>query len=228
VTLSSPLLLYATAFLAGLLASAHCLGMCGSLVSAFFIRPGIGGVAPALAYHGARLGVYAALGFAAATLGTTLASSGQVGLLQAVLKVLAGVVIALLGLELLGLWQLRIGAGFAPLRWLGEGFGKALRQGPVLGATLAGALNGFMPCSITMAMAAKASSLSPLGGMLVLLAFGIGTLPAMLSASWLLSRLGIRVRGWLLKAAGGLVLSMGGYELWKGVGEFLIQYKLLY
>ncbi|MCL2626939.1 MAG: sulfite exporter TauE/SafE family protein [Cystobacterineae bacterium] len=222
------LLVYGAAFLTGLLGSAHCLGMCGSLVSAFFMRPGLKGWGPAWAYHGARLAIYAVLGLAAAALGSTLASSGQVGMAQAVLKMVAGALIILLGLELLGLWQLRIGAHFAPFRWMGQGFGKALRRGPLLGAAMAGALNGCMPCSMTMAMAAKASALPPLSGMLVLLAFGAGTLPSMLSASWLLSRLGGRARGWLLKAAGLLVLAMGAYDLWKGIGEFRVLYKLLY
>jgi len=230
MTASSPLLLACgAAFLTGILGSAHCLGMCGALVSAFFMRPGIRGFLPYVAYHGARILVYAVFGFAAAALGSALASSGQVGLVQAVLQGVAGGVVIFLGLELMGLWQLRIGEGFAPLRWLSWGFAKAFSKGPVLGATLAGTLNGFMPCSMTMAVVANAAALSsPLDGMLLLLAFGVGTLPSMLSASWLLGRLGARARGWLLKAAGLVIVGMGAVSLWQGVRYFLVLYHLLY
>jgi sulfite exporter TauE/SafE len=226
---SSVFVVCGAAFATGLVGSAHCLGMCGTLVSAFFVRPGMGGAFPALAYHGARLGVYAGFGFAAAALGSALASTGLVGMAQEVLQVVAGLVVVLLGLELLGLWHLSLGEGFAPVRWLSQGFSGALRRGPVLGAAMAGALNGFMPCSMTMAVVAKAAALSsPLDGMFLLLAFGAGTLPSMLSASWLLARLGTRFRGWLLKAAGLLVIAMGALSIWEGVQHFLLRYRLLY
>jgi sulfite exporter TauE/SafE len=202
--------------------------MCGPLVSGFFMRPGLRPLSYA-AYHGARVGVYAVFGFAAAAAGSALASSGQVGLMQAVLQVVAGGVVIFLGLELLGLWQLKLGEGFWPLRWLSLGLGAALRRGPVVGSAMAGALNGCMPCSMTMAVVANAAALSsPVDGMLLLLAFGVGTLPSMLSASWLLGRLGARARGWLLKAAGLLVVGMGAFSLWQGVLYFLVLYRLLY
>lgn len=228
MTDSSLLVACGAAFATGLLGSAHCIGMCGALVSAFFMRPGLHALSY-VAFHGARLCVYASFGFAAAALGSALASAGQVGLFQAALQVVAGLVVVALGLELLGLWQLRLGEGFAPFRWLSRGFGEALRRGPVAGAAMAGALNGFMPCSMTMAVVAKAAVLSsPVGGMLLLLAFGAGTLPSMLSASWLLGRLGARARGWLLKAAGLTVVGMGAVSLWQGVRYFLVLWRLLY
>jgi len=225
---SSILVACSAAFATGLLGSAHCLGMCGPLVSAFFMRPGVRALSY-FVFHGARLAVYATFGFVAAAVGSTLASSGQVGMVQAVLQMVAGGVMTLLGFELLGLWQLRVGEGFALFGWLNRGFGKALRQGPVLGSAMAGALNGCMPCSMTMAIVANAAALSsPLDGMFLLLAFGAGTLPSMLSASWLLSRLGARARSWLLKLAGLIIVGMGIVSFWHGLRYFLVLYHLLY
>jgi len=225
---SSLLMACGAAFATGLLGSAHCVGMCGPLVSAFFMRPGLRALSY-FVYHGARLAVYAVFGFAAALLGSALASSGQVGMAQALLQGVAGALMVLLGFELVGLWQLRVGEGFAPLRWLSRGFGEALRRGPIVGSAMAGALNGFMPCSMTMAVVANAAALSsPIGGMLLLLAFGAGTLPSMLSASWLLGRLGARARGWLLKAAGLIIVGMGLVSFWHGLRYFLVLYRLLY
>jgi sulfite exporter TauE/SafE len=37
---------YGAAFMVGLLGSGHCLGMCGGLVSAFFMKVGAGRTAP--------------------------------------------------------------------------------------------------------------------------------------------------------------------------------------
>jgi hypothetical protein len=72
-------------------------------------------------------------------------------------------------------------------------FATASQKGPVLGAAISGAINGLMPCSMTMAMAVKATTApSPPEGMLLMLAFGAGTLPSMLFASVLFGKLGPR------------------------------------
>lgn len=42
---------YALAFMTGLLGSGHCLGMCGGLVSAFFMKLNARGPWPYLTYH---------------------------------------------------------------------------------------------------------------------------------------------------------------------------------
>jgi sulfite exporter TauE/SafE len=58
-----------------------------------------------------------------------------------------------------------------------------------------------------MAMVVQATTApSPPEGMLLMLAFGAGTLPSMLSASVLFGKLGPRLRGWLLKGAALFVM----------------------
>lgn len=219
---------YGLAFMTGLLGSGHCLGMCGGLVSGFFMRLGARGVRPYLAYHGARLGIYALVGLIAAGLGAVLVQTGSFGKLQGLLQIVAGCVVILLGLDLLGVSPLRNTLGFAPLAWLRRQFGLAVQQGPLLGAAIGGAINGLMPCSMTMAMAVKATTApSVIEGGLLLLAFGTGTLPAMLSASVLFGRLGPRFRGWLLKGAALFVIALGISTLWQGIGYYLVMRKLI-
>lgn len=209
---------YLLAFTAGLLGSGHCLGMCGGLVSSFFMRQGPRGYPPYLAYHAGRLTVYAGIGLVAASLGAVLVQTGLVGKAQGILQILAGAVVILLGLDLLGLSPLRNTAAFAPVAWLGRQFREAGRHGPVTGAAVAGALNGLMPCSMTMAMAVQATTApGPLHGGLLLLTFGAGTLPAMLTASVLFGRLGVRARGWLLRGAAVTVIVLGISTLWQGI-----------
>lgn len=166
---------YALAFMTGLLGSGHCLGMCGGLVSAFFMRLNARGVWPYLAYHGARILIYGIVGVIAAAIGAVVVSTGQIGKWQGVLQIVAGLVVIFLGLDLLGVSPIRNGLGFAPIAWLRKQFGLATQKGPVLGALIGGAINGLMPCSMTMAMAVKATTApSVLEGSLLMLLLAPG------------------------------------------------------
>jgi len=219
---------YWLAFMTGLLGSGHCLGMRGGLVSGFFMKLGAKGLWPYLAYHAARVGIYTVVGVMAAAIGAVLISTGQIGLWQGVLQIVAGTVVILLGLDLLGVSPVRNRVGFAPIAWLRKQFGLAVQKGPVVGALIGGAINGLMPCSMTMAMAVKATTApSVIEGGLLMLAFGAGTLPSMLSASVLFGKLGPRLRGWLLKGAALFVIALGMSTLWQGLRYYLVMYRLV-
>jgi sulfite exporter TauE/SafE len=222
---------YALAFMTGLLGAGHCLGMCGGLVSAFFMKVGAGRTAPLtsmLAYHAARVAIYAVVGLFAALLGAVLLATGRLGLAQGVLQIVAGLIVILLGFDLLGISPIRNAYGFAPLAWLRKQFMTATQKGPIIGSLIGGAINGLMPCSMTMAMAVQATTApSPPEGMLLMLAFGAGTLPAMLSASVLFGKLGPRFRGWLLKGAALFVIALGVSTFWQGLRYFLVMLKLV-
>ena len=236
------------AFMAGILGSGHCVGMCGSLVSAFFLRlsgnapgvagpPGRDGAAAATgtgigiltygAYHGARISVYALVGTVAALLGLALTSTGLIGKAQGVLQILAGVIVILLGLDILGLKAFQIPILRVPVGLFRSVFIKATEKGPVTGAALGGVLNGFMPCALTLAMAVKATTATaPWEGTLLMLAFGLGTLPSMLFVSLVFGKLGAKVRGRLLKAAAIFVIGLGVSTLWQGVTFFNVMKNL--
>lgn len=219
---------YALAFMTGLLGAGHCLGMCGGLVSAFFMKLNARGPWPYLIYHAGRIAVYAVVGLVAALLGAVLVSTGRLGLAQGILQIVAGLIVIVLGFDLLGLAPIRNAYGFAPLAWLRKQFMTATQKGPLLGALIGGAINGLMPCSMTMAMAVQATTApTPPEGMLLMLAFGAGTLPAMLSASVLFGKLGPRLRGWLLKGAALFVIALGVSTLWQGLRYFLVMWKLV-
>ena len=104
----------------------------------------------------------------------------------------------------------------------------AAQKDPILGAFIGGAINGLMPCSMTMAMTVKATTApSPSEGMLLMLAFGAGTLPSMLFASVLFGKLGPRLRGGLQKLAALFVIALGVSTLWQGLRFYLVMYKLV-
>jgi uncharacterized protein len=218
---------YWLAFMAGILGSGHCLGMCGSLVSGFFLRLGAKTSTPYLAYHAARVTVYGLIGLTAASLGAVLVQTGIVGKAQGILQIFAGLVVILLGFDLLGLSPVRNTLRFAPLAWLRRQFVAATRRGPVAGAAIGGALNGLMPRSLTMARAVQATTApSPVEGGLLLLAFGVGTLPSMLAASFLFGKLGAKTRGWLLRGAALFVIALGLSTLWQGLAYYSVMRNL--
>jgi uncharacterized protein len=218
------------AFLAGLLGSGHCVGMCGGLVSAFFLKMGRHSKNPATyaVYHGARVSVYVAAGAAAGAAGL-LISAGSLGLAQGVLMIVAGVVVILLGLDILGFGPLRrLGITVLPSGLLNYALRTADRRGPLAGAWIGGTVNGFMPCSLTLAVAVQATTAGgSLPGAALMLAFGLGTLPSMLTLSYVIGRLGCTARTRLMRLAALCVIALGIGTLYQGVSYFQVMHGLL-
>lgn len=118
--------LLVAAFLMGFFGSPHCLGMCGGIVTAFGLS--MKDTSPAkkrglvATYHFGRLLSYALLGLIAGVIGTTVLTPLMVG--NNTPRILLGLVLAFVGLTMLGLPFLnkleRLGMHFwqalAPLR----------------------------------------------------------------------------------------------------------------
>ncbi len=214
---------YTIAFMTGLLGSGHCIGMCGGLVSAFFMKFGDKGqgVLPYAAYHSGRIAIYLLLGIIAGLIGLAVTTTGTIGKTQAILRIIAGLFVILLGMDILGVGPLRMNFSFLPLNTLRNQFMGAVEKGPLKGALIAGLINGFMPCSLTLAVAVSATTAGgPVPGGLLMLAFGLGTLPSMLFVSALFGRLGTGLRGRLLKIAALFVIVLGMGTLLEGVTYF--------
>ncbi|EIC28628.1 hypothetical protein Metal_0797 [Methylomicrobium album BG8] len=216
---------YTLAFVAGFLGSGHCLGMCGALVSGYFMNAGKQrSYWPYLLYQAARISVYGLIGIAAALLGVVLVSGGVFGKIQSILQMLIGLVVIGLALGILG-WLPRQGAlRLLPVQWLRKGYAASRRQGPLGGALLAGLLNGMMPCPLTFAMAVKAvTAPNVLGGGTLMLAFGAGTLPMMLFISLAFGRIQADLRGRMYRAAAMVMVVMGINTFYRGLSFYLDQ-----
>jgi sulfite exporter TauE/SafE len=205
----------------GLLGSTHCVVMCGGVVamtcSALPLRRRASPVAQlpyTLAYNTGRIASYAAGGAAAGALGSALASFGLVERAQLGLRLVAGLVMLLVGLYVAGLgpalrWIERAGAPVwkrvAPL---------AQRLVPVRSPATAFALGllwGWIPCGLVYAaLAAAVTSGSALAGTATMAAFGLGTLPMLVtmgSAAALIAK-AARTR-WVRLAAGAGIVAFG-------------------
>jgi len=216
---------YTLAFIAGFLGSGHCLGMCGALVSGYFMSSGKQrSYWPYLTYQASRISVYALVGITAASLGVVLVSGGMFGKIQSVLQMVIGIVVIALAFGILGWLPWQGSIRLLPAQWLRKGYAASKRQGRFGGAALAGLLNGMMPCPLTFAMAVKATTAATLfeGGALML-AFGAGTLPMMLFISFAFGKIKASIRGMMYKAAAAIMVAMGINTFYRGFSFYLEQ-----
>jgi sulfite exporter TauE/SafE len=212
------------AFLVGLLGGVHCIGMCSGIVGALS-----SGLAPdvrlsrwrfltaLLAYNGGRIVSYGLAGLLLGLLGQ------QVGALKIfgsfpVGRVIGGVFMVLFGLYLAGwgyallalekagahLWKHvePLGRRFIPVHGSGQAF-------------MLGLVWGWLPCGMVYAVLALAlASANVLYGGLVMLVFGLGTLPLMVGMGFAIGTLTRLLQGRILRTLAGLtVMVFGLYTL---------------
>jgi sulfite exporter TauE/SafE len=214
-------------FLVGLAGSVHCVGMCGGIVSAFSMAPAFpvavvthAGTPAAdatlrvVAYNAGRIGSYATAGAIAGGLAGGVRTLAGLSSLQAGGYWLANLMLLALGLYLMGAW-----AGLARLEQLGQGLWSRLR--PMMSFILPldsplkmlalGALWGWLPCGMVYSVlltAMLAGSAS--GGAAVMAAFGLGTLPMLLTLGMAGARLRLVLQQPKVRRASGLlVLGFG-------------------
>jgi hypothetical protein len=205
--------------------------MCGGIAGALAMRGGAAGTAgrlgAALAYNLSRVTSYAAGGALAGLLGHTLLRAVDVAPLSIALRVLAGLVMLAAAGRLLVGWRLLDpleAAGARLWRRIAPWAGRQGSRGGIGGAVGLGLAWGWMPCGMTYSMLLlAATTASPATGAMVMLAFGAGTLPSMVTASLAFDRVARALvnRASLRVAAGVLLLAFGfwtaGYALYGAV-----------
>lgn len=185
------------ALIAGLAATAHCFAMCGGIASALGLharaagtRVGTYGVATL--YQIGRLCGYTLAGAICGFIGSQAATLFEFVRLGPVLRAASGLLIVLLGVRLLFQWN--------ALQWieqLGAKFWVRLRPLLHMASTRTaiakplamGMLWSLLPCGLVYSMLTFAAlSADSARGALIMFAFGLGTLPSMLTASLLAAR----------------------------------------
>lgn len=205
--------------------TAHCAAMCGGFVASTF-APGRGPGIAAVPMHAGRLASYATAGALAGALGATPAMLLGSARFHAVLFSLGAIVLIVTGLRIAGIRLVRPArAGFMEPVWdqataLARRLGKPDTFPKRLGL---GALWGWAPCALVYsALPLALVSGSPARGALVMLAFGAGTLPALLGAGWLIGRGGALIPGPLARRVAGLAivaLALAGIAQALGVAD---------
>ncbi len=177
-----------TAFLAGLLGSGHCFGMCGGIAGSLGALSGGGAkrslALPALQFNIGRLLGYAILGALAAGI---IGAAGEIMALKPLgkwLRAVTATMVLLIGLRFLIDWR-----GLDLIEKGGAGLWKRIMPFAVrisqrhdwAGRTGLGLCWGFLPCGLVYTVLMTAASTgNAASGALTMFSFGAGTLPAML------------------------------------------------
>jgi sulfite exporter TauE/SafE/copper chaperone CopZ/plastocyanin domain-containing protein len=213
---------YGALFIVGLITSLHCAAMCGGISLSQCLAPGAGSrfasLRPALRYNAGRVASYTAVGAAVGALGSAVSLSGA---FRGAVQLVAGAFMALMGINMLGL--------FPKLRRFAPRMPRALARRVDAGQASSkspfrvGLLNGLMPCGPLQAMQLYALGTgSAARGALSMLLFSLGTVPLMFGLGALSSALTAGGRaltrtamtaGAVLVAALGLTMFAQGWSL---------------
>lgn len=221
-------LTFFTAFLVGLLGSTHCIGMCGGIVGALDMglknpnRSDSSIFGYHIAYNSGRILSYIVIGMLAGYLGGGIASFGLLPGIPVSRLVTAAFMIAL-GLYLANWWRALsilerwgskvwqkiqpFGQRLLPVRNLPQAFGLGL-------------IWGWLPCGLVYTVVAwSLTTADPIQSALLMLGFGLGTMPAMLLLGGTLGHLNHWIRQPKMRiAAGTLIIAFGVYT---GVSSLL-------
>lgn len=212
-----------TALIAGLLGGGHCIGMCGGIVSALSFALPPSRRHPAriaalmLSYNIGRISSYILAGLLVGGLGQLLV--GQIQPLTTLLGWLATLMLVLMAFYI-GQWW----TGLTRVEALGkhlwrylEPLGRRLMPVSHPGQALAiGLIWGWLPCGLVYSMLLLTlSSGSSLNGGLLMLAFGLGTLPTLLVTGSLARQLTSLLRQPLWRQLSALLLL--GFAIWQAL-----------
>jgi uncharacterized protein len=195
------------AFAGGVAGSLHCLGMCGGLVA---LLAG-GGWLRLTLYNVARVNTYAALGAAAGALGTAIVAWAPLDTASRLLAVVGGGAVLAVGLQWLGVLAPRGQTLVGRVQGALATQARDLLQARSPWAPIAlGTANAFLPCHLIYAFVAMAAATGSVGrGALTMLAFGLGTMPAMMLAGSTTTLLRGRAAAPIMRVAGAFVLLVG-------------------
>lgn len=187
--------------LIGFSGGGHCMAMCGGLSGAFALQlpPHVNRFWLIVLLNLGRLGSYTLIGLLLGTLGQFGISLDNTHTVQTVLFVLAQILMIFMALYLLG-----VSRAIVTVEHLGKPVWKRLN--PLLTRLLpirsvaasfgVGLLWGWLPCGLVYSASLYAlASGSTLKGLLVMLFFGLGTLPNLLAMGWFAAQ----IRPWLQK-----------------------------
>jgi sulfite exporter TauE/SafE len=204
------------AFLVGLLGGGHCVGMCGGIVGAVTVS--LPGSKPklvfVLGYNSGRILSYTLVGVLAGAVGASSFFLDHVLPVEKILYGLASFMLVLLGLYLAGIWH-----GVTYLERLGGNAWKKLQPytkrflpiQTLKQAFVVGTIWGWLPCGLVYSvLVAALATGSPVRGGALMLAFGLGTMPALLAMGMAAVRLKLWLQNvWVRRLSGLAVIGFG-------------------
>ncbi len=187
--------LVGAALVTGLLGSAHCLGMCGGLSGLFAVNASAASlrrdVPMAVVYNAGRVLSYVIIGIIVAAVGKSIV--GGIPKLTAPVRLFSGLLIVIVGLQVAFNWRALAAVEMAGARIWQRIAPAAKGLLPVTSLPKAlglGLLWGWLPCGLVYSvLLLAATTANPAEGAAGMLAFGIGTRPAMIATGVCASKL---------------------------------------
>jgi len=223
---------YLAAFIAGLLGGVHCLGMCGGIVGALTFginsAPSDGSLPTkepkkklypyVLAYNGGRLTSYTFAGLLMGGISMLASNLPVLHNIQFGLQIFAALFMIALGFYIGGWW-----AGLRKIEQAGGMIWKRIEPVsrkfiPVKSpfqAFILGTLWGWLPCGLVYTILFwSISTGNAIEGGLLMLSFGLGTLPMLLAMGVFAASLSSFIRkNWVRALAGGIIIAFGVFSL---------------
>ncbi len=206
---------YLSAFIIGILSGVHCLGMCGGIVSAFSL-----GVAPSktptqkiqiqLAYNLGRIVSYTLAGLIVGALGAITTQQFASHALHQYLQTFSAFILILMGLYLANWWRV-----LTQLERIGGILWKHIepltrKLIPIKGngqALLVGLVWGWLPCGLVYSMLTLSlSTANAQQGALIMLSFGLGTLPNLIAFGLMASSIQLFLKRPAVRMIAGLLI----------------------
>ena len=201
----------------------HCIGMCGPLVISFSLNlTGRNLFIPHSLYHTGRILTYVGLGGIMGATGSFAVVAANIALIQKSAMFFAGGLIVLMGFAMTGLmppgriFKLDYGAGGV----VAGGFRRLSRfRSPAVYLPI-GLVLGLLPCGpvYTALLGATRAGMEAPGiyqgiwtGMALMLAFGLGTVPALLLVAKLAGMGWLKFRDRIYKTGAILMIGVGIY-----------------
>ena len=209
------------AFVLGLSSAVHCMAMCGGISGALTLSLHEGDrenqwktISYVFTYNIGRILSYAVAGAVVGGLGQTLFTTISPKHGHMILRIVAAIVMVGMGLYLAG-WFSRLAfietLGLPLWRRLEPIGRRFIPARTLLSALLFGAIWGWLPCGLVYsALILTASSGGTSDGALFMLFFGVGTLPAVMTAGIITGTMArLAKMPYVRQLAGGVIIIMG-------------------
>ena len=209
------------AFNLGVFSTLHCLGMCGGIIGALSLsvsankdNPDVSRAGLVFAYNIGRICSYTLAGAITGFIGGSLVTIIMPYNGHRVLQILAATVLVLIGLHLAGwlprlkyiessglkLWKIiqPVGRHFFPVNRLDRAF-------------MIGVIWGWLPCALVYSVLLwSLTSGNAWTGALLMFAFGVGTLPGMITAGIMSSKLQDVLKQKVFRVWAGVIIILFG------------------
>jgi sulfite exporter TauE/SafE len=215
---------YILLFLAGLLSSMHCLGMCGCFVTAYSMNlkgTAARKAASHLFYSLGRITTYTFLGAVMGLIGSSMYFLGKMAGVQNLITLIAGLMMIYLGLSLAGFIP-KIGlldkTGDFFLKYTQGIFAKLIKSQGMFFTYPLGVTLGFLPCCLLYTVELQAMTTGSMAkGALSMFSFGLGTVPSLFSFGMVINIINAGTKEKLLNFTAYVIILLGVSSVYRAV-----------